>query len=152
MKVVAGNKYVREVKKLIEVYTTSIGRNLDFQNLDKELQDFPSKYSYPKGKLLAAINDDGKVIGCVAYTKLSDTRCEMKRLYVKPEYRKHQAGQRLVKAIISEAKNDGFKEMVLDTLKPMQNAIKLYESIGFLEMPPYYDNPMNDAIYMKLKL
>ncbi len=152
VKIVNGNAYPKEIKELIEIYTASIERNLDFQNLDEELRDFPSKYSYPKGKLLAAVSDEGEVIGCVAYTKKSETRSEMKRLYVKPEYRKLKAGRALAEAIISEARNDGFKEMVLDTLSPMESAIKLYKSLGFAEIPPYYDNPMEDAIYMKLDL
>lgn len=152
MKIVSGDNYIKEIKELIKIYTASIGRNLDFQNLDEELQDFPSKYSYPKGKLLAAISDEGEVIGCVAYTKKSDTRSEMKRLYVKPEYRRLHAGGALVEGIISEAKNDGFREMVLDTLSPMQSAVNLYKSFGFVEIPPYYNNPMKDVIYMKLDL
>jgi ribosomal protein S18 acetylase RimI-like enzyme len=76
----------------------------------------------------------------------------MKRLYVKPEYRKLKAGRALAEAIINEARNDGYKEMVLDTLSPMQSAIKLYKSLGFIEIPPYYENPMEDVIYMKLEL
>ncbi len=152
MKIVSGDNYIREIKKLIETYTASIGRNLDFQNLNEELQDFPSKYSYPKGRLLAAVSDGGEVIGCVAYTKKSTTRSEMKRLYVRPEYRKLKAGRALAETIINEARNDGYKEMVLDTLSPMQSAIKLYKSLGFIEIPPYYDNPMEDVIYMKLEL
>ncbi|HML38201.1 MAG TPA: GNAT family N-acetyltransferase [Bacillota bacterium] len=152
MKITSGDSYVKEVKELIETYTVSIGRNLDFQNLDEELHDFPSKYSYPKGKLLAALSDEGEVIGCVAYTKKSDIRSEMKRLYVKPEYRNLKAGRALAEAIINEARKDGYKEMVLDTLAPMQSAIKLYKSLGFVEIPPYYDNPMEDVLYMKLEL
>ncbi len=152
MKIVSGDSYVREIKELIKTYTASIGRSLDFQNLNEELQDFPSKYSYPKGKLLAAISDEGDIIGCVAYTKISDIRSEMKRLYVKPKYRKLKAGRALAEAIISQARNDGFKEMVLDTLSPMQSAINLYKSLGFAEIPPYYNNPMDDVIYMKLEL
>lgn len=76
----------------------------------------------------------------------------MKRLYVKPEYRKQKAGMLLVDAIIEEARKDGFQEMVLDTLLPMQSAIRLYQSAGFVEIPPYYNNPMNDVIYMKRTL
>ncbi|MGC4018840.1 MAG: GNAT family N-acetyltransferase [Muricomes sp.] len=152
MKIVSGDNYIKEIKSLIETYTASIGQNLDFQNLDEELHDFPSKYSYPKGKLLAAISDENEVIGCVAYTKKSDTRSEMKRLYVKPEYRKLKAGRSLAEAIINEARNDGYKEMVLDTLKPLQSAVKLYKGLGFVEISPYYNNPLEDVIYMKLEL
>lgn len=142
---------IDEIKELIIEYTDSIGRNLDFQDLSNELSDFPQKYIFPNGKLLAAVFED-KVIGCVAYYKHSEIRCEMKRLYVKPEYRKLKAGYQLVLEIINEAKRDGFREMVLDTLAPMESAIKMYKRFGFYEIEPYYDNPMDDVIYMKLEL
>lgn len=152
MKIVNGELYIEEIKKLIIEYTDSIGRNLDFQDLINELNDFPKKYIYPNGKLLAAVLDTGEVIGCVAYYKHNDKRTEMKRLYVKPEYRNLKAGYKLVVEIIEEARKDGFSEMVLDTLSPMKSAIKMYEKFGFQKIPPYYDNPMDDVIYMKLNL
>lgn len=76
----------------------------------------------------------------------------MKRLYVKPEYRRCHAGGRLIEEIIKSARADGFSEMVLDTITPLENAARLYKKYGFKETEPYYDNPMEDVIYMKLKL
>jgi ribosomal protein S18 acetylase RimI-like enzyme len=151
MKIVNGEKYAADIKILVKDYVTSLNRDLNFQNVDDELKNFPEKYTPPNGKLLAAVIDD-KVIGCIAYQKQSDTQCEMKRLYVKPEYRKLKAGFALVQAIIDEARKDGFQEMVLDTLRPLESAIRLYESVGFFETTPYYDNPFDDVVYMKLEL
>ena len=91
-------------------------------------------------------------MGCVAYHKLSDSICEMKRLYVKPEVRGVKAGEQLVKRIIEVAKENGFSEMVLDTIEPLKAAIHLYKKMDFTECEPYYNNPMNDVIYMKRKL
>lgn len=151
MKIVNGEKYAADIKILVKDYVTSLNRDLNFQNVDDELEHFPAKYTPPNGKLLAAVIDD-KVIGCIAYQKQSDIQCEMKRLYVKPEYRKLKAGFALVQAIIDEVRKDGFQEMVLDTLRPLESAIRLYESVGFFETTPYYDNPFDDVVYMKLEL
>jgi ribosomal protein S18 acetylase RimI-like enzyme len=76
----------------------------------------------------------------------------MKRLYVKPDCRKNNAGQLLVDEIIEFARQDGYSEMVLDTIKPLQSAIRLYKKVGFTETEPYYDNPMNDVIYFRKQL
>jgi len=76
----------------------------------------------------------------------------MKRLFVLPEYRSKKIGQLLVKNIIQYAKVAGYDEMLLDTIQPLKSAIRLYKKMGFQEIEPYYDNPMDDVIYMKIKL
>ena len=143
MKIVNGIDYIEQVKIKIIEYTTRLGRDLSFQNIDEELSNPAIKYAAPQGELLVALDDHEKVIGMVAYHKHSDERCEMKRLYVSPECRG------LVDEIIQHAKNAGFKEMVLDTIVPLQAAIHLYKKMGFEECEPYYHNPMDDVIYMK---
>ena len=152
MEIVNGSIYLNEIKNLIIEYTNSLNRNLSFQDLEKELNSLEAKYTKPNGEILAALSPDGKVIGCVAYFKHNDKRCEMKRLYVKPDYRNLNIGEKLVNSIISLAKKKGYKEMVLDTIKPLKNAIYLYKKYGFTETEPYYNNPMEDVIYMKLNL
>ena len=88
----------------------------------------------------------------VAYYQHSDTRCEMKRLYVRPDSRGHALGDRLIESIMDHAKASGYKEMVLDTIEPLQAAIHLYKKHGFVECEPYYQNPMDDVIYMNKEL
>lgn len=151
MEIVDGNEYLEEVKKLIVEYTERLNRDLSFQNLDKELYDLESKYSSPNGKILVAVEDE-KVYGMVAYFKHNDFRCEMKRLYVIPESRGKHLGELLIKKIQEEAKKDGYQEMVLDTIIPLKTAIHLYKKQGFEECEAYYDNPMDDVIYMKKNL
>lgn len=151
MTITDGKNYINEVRDLIREYTGRLGRDLTFQKLDDELDDPAKKYLPPAGELLVAI-DGGKVVGMVAYHKHSPARCEMKRLYVKPECRGKDVGRALAEAIIEKARSDGFSEMVLDTLKPMHAAIGLYRSLGFEECEPYYANPMPDVIYMKKHL
>ncbi|MHC6180174.1 GNAT family N-acetyltransferase [Clostridium sp. JNZ X4-2] len=152
MEIVNGSRYLPEIKDLIVEYTKSLNRDLTFQHLTEELNDLETKYTKPNGEILAAISDEGNVVGCVAFYKHTDKRCEMKRLYVKPHYRKLKIGYKLIKDIIELASKDGFEEMVLDTIKPLKSAIHLYKKYGFEEIPAYYDNPMDDVIYMRLVL
>lgn len=149
MQIVDGLERIEEVKELIIEYINSLHRDLSFQNINSELNDLKAKYSYPNGRIITAIVDD-KVVGCVAFYKHNLKRCEMKRLYVKEEYRNLKIGKALVENIIELAKKDGYREMVLDTIKPLTSAINLYKKFGFQEIKPYYSNPMPDAIYMKL--
>ncbi len=148
MKIVDGTNYIRQVKDLIAEYTTALGRNLDFQGIKEELADPAKKYAPPFGRVLIALERD-TALGMVAYHRHSAERCEMKRLYVKPEFRGQHLGEQLVERIIVEAKKKGYREMVLDTLQPMHAAIAVYKKHGFIECEPYYNNPMCDVIYMK---
>lgn len=152
MKIVSGEPYLEEIRALIVEYTQSLGRDLTFQNLSAELADLSTKYVPPHGRLLAALSDDGAVVGCVAFCRHSAQRCEMKRLYVRPACRGQGIGQQLIEQIIAAARQEGYAEMVLDTLLPMQSAIRLYRSFGFREIPPYYNNPMPDVLYLRLAL
>lgn len=151
LEIVSGENYVEEVKGLIIEYTNSLGRDLAFQDLQTELSDISVKYLHNGGRLLAAVWDK-KVVGCIALRRIDDRTCEMKRLYVQPEYRSYQIGKKLVAEIIAAGGKMGYKRMVLDTIKPLKGAISLYRKFGFQEIPAYYDNPMDDAVYMELKL
>lgn len=151
MQITDGKDYIPQVRDLIKAYTDALGRDLSFQNIDEELQDPARKYTAPNGELLVAV-EDGRLLGMVAYHRHSDVRCEMKRLYVCPEARGKHLGSALVAAIIAHARQAGYREMVLDTLVPMQAAISLYKRHGFKECAAYYHNPMSDVIYMRRPL
>ncbi|MCI7657621.1 GNAT family N-acetyltransferase [Anaerotignum sp.] len=152
MKIQDGFTYLTKVKGLIQAYTDSLGRDLSFQNLNTELADLQKKYGFPTGRLLAAVADDGDIVGCVAYCRHTSSRCEMKRLYVVPAYRKEGVGQALLTEIVNLAAADGYEEMVLDTLLPMESAIRLYRRNDFVEIPAYYENPMDDVLYFRRTL
>ena len=147
MEIKDGKDYLPQVKELIAEYTKRLGRDLSFQHLDEELSDPAQKYTAPNGELLVAV-ENNKVMGMVAYHKHSNIRCEMKRLYVRPETRGTHLGEKLAKEIIAHAETAGFKEMVLDTVTPLKAAVGLYKKCGFEECEPYYNNPMDDVIYM----
>src|SRR5262249_4415232 len=96
---------------------------------------------------------DGNIAGCVALKPLGPGACEMKRLYVRPEFRGRHLGGQLGTHIIAEARSIGYSVMRLDTIRgQMDNAIALYSSLGFVEIPPYYNNPIPNAFYMELQL
>lgn len=125
--------------------------SISFQNLDDELKDPAKKYTAPEGELLVAVEGEN-VLGMIAYHKHSDTRCEMKRLYVKPSCRGMNLGEKLIEELIAHARQAGYKEMVLDTIVPLQSAIHLYKKLGFTECEPYYHNPMPDVLYFRKEL
>ena len=110
MKIVDGTPYIDQIKGLIGEYTKRLGRDLTFQNLEEELADLAKKYTAPEGELLAALDED-TVVGMVAYHRHSDDRCEMKRLYVRPECREAHLGRTLVREIVEHASRAGYKEM-----------------------------------------
>ena len=146
-----GSDFLPQIKELIVEYTDSLGRDLSFQDLSGELSDIAAKYTPPEGELIAAA-EDGRVLGMAAYHRHSDSRCEMKRLYVRPEARGRHLGELLVSEIIGRAEAAGFEEMVLDTIEPLKAAVSLYRKMGFVVCEPYYHNPMSDVIYMSRKL
>ena len=147
MRIIDGKNCLTEVRALIKEYTDALGRDLSFQHLDEELQDPAHKYTAPNGELLVAV-ENGAPLGMVAYHRHSDTRCEMKRLYVRPEARGMHLGNALITEILAHAKEAGYKEITLHTLVPKNAAISLYRKHGFRECGAYYRNPMPDVIYM----
>jgi ribosomal protein S18 acetylase RimI-like enzyme len=141
--------HIVKAKELFLEYAKSLDFELCFQDFDKELDGLPGFYSPPEGRLyLAELN--GEITGCIALRKLEDEICEMKRLYVKPQYRGNLIGKILVEKLIEESKIIGYKRIRLDTVPAMHSAQKLYKSIGFYEIRPYRLNPVPGAVYMEL--
>jgi len=142
---------IAAVKSLFLEYAQSLGFSLCFQGFDEEMATFPAKYSPPKGGLLLA-KVDGEAAGAVGVWQQASGICEMKRLYVRPDFRGLDLGRRLAEAVVAEGRRLGYRAMRLDTLKTMVAARALYGSMGFAEVEPYYDNPMAGAVYMELPL
>ena len=143
---------IEQARELFREYEAWLGISLCFQNFEKELANLPGEYVPPDGRLLLA-SENQKVAGCIALRKIGDGTCEMKRLFLRPDFRGKGLGRKLVESIIAEAKEIGYQRMRLDTLPPkMNDAIALYRSLGFKEIEPYYPNPVPGAKFMELHL
>ncbi|PYV83070.1 MAG: GNAT family N-acetyltransferase [Acidobacteria bacterium] len=140
------------VRELFLEYAQSLGFSLCFQNFDQELANLPGDYAPPEGCLLLAMQD-GQPAGCVALHKLDGENCEMKRLYVRPQFRGHGLGLALAERVIADARQIGYKYLRLDTVEPvMRAAVAMYRRLGFREIAPYRPNPIEGALYMELQL
>jgi len=143
---------IAEARELFLEYAQSLGFSLCFQNFDKELAGLPGDYVPPKGRLLLA-EYEGQVAGCVALRPREAGICEMKRLYLRPQFRGKGLGRVFAERIIAEARATGYERMRLDTVEPvMRDAVALYRKLGFEEIAPYCSNPIAGAMYMELKL
>jgi putative acetyltransferase len=138
-----------QARELFLEYAQSLGFSLCFQNFDKEIAGLPAP---PDGRLLLAYYD-AQLAACVALHKLEPGICEMKRLYLRPQFRGKGLGRPLADRIIAEARQIGYQRMRLDTVEPvMKDAVAMYRKIGFREIPSYRVNPMPGTIYMELLL
>ncbi len=152
---VSGEAEIGQVRELFREYQLSLEVDLSFQNFEQELRELPGEYQSPYGALLLALVE-GQPAGCCALRPLltSDysNACEMKRLYVRPAFRGRRLGRQLVEQTLLLAQQAGFDHMLLDTLNDMEAARELYQDCGFVEVAPYYHNPLPGAHYLKVEL
>lgn len=154
MKIVAAANpnAIKTVRELFEAYARELKVDLCFQNFAEELAHLPGKYSAPNGRLLLAYTTDGEVAGCVAMRPLEARVCEMKRLFVRPEFRRGGVARALVAQIMNEAHAAGYQFMRLDTLPALTAAIALYEQFGFYRCAPYYETPLGSTVFFEAHL
>ena len=140
------------VKHLFLEYAASLDFALDYQGFDVEMANFPRLYAPSAGGLVLA-RVDGAAAGAVGFRPLERGICELKRLFVRPAYRRLGLGRILAERIIAEARAISYRAIRLDTIgRSMPAAIALYRALGFREIPAYAFNPMADAIFMELDL
>lgn len=143
---------IAQARELFLEYAQSLGFSLCFQNFDQELANLPGEYAPPDGRLLLA-EFEAKVAGCVALHKLEEGICEMKRLYLRSQFRGKGLGRAIADRIIAEAREIGYQRMRLDTVEPvMKDAVAMYRKFGFREIASYCKNPIEGALYMELEL
>jgi putative acetyltransferase len=146
---------LQTVRQLFLDYQAGLGIDLCFQGFEAELAELPGAYAPPAGALLLACVDD-EPAGCCALRPLYNTdhlnACEMKRLFVRPAFRGFGLGRLLVERVLSDGQLAGYTTMLLDTLSDMETARALYQEMGFVEVAPYYHNPIPGAHYLKVDL
>jgi putative acetyltransferase len=144
-----------ELAALLREYALTLSVNLGFQNFDEELKQLPGEYAEPRGALVTAWVD-GQLAGCCALRPLDSAdypmACEMKRLFIRPAYRGIGLGRQLTEWMLDTARAKGYACVLLDTLSDMEAARALYEDLGFVEIPPYYHNPIAGAHYLMARI
>ena len=143
---------IAQIRELFLEYAQSLGFSLCFQSFDQELAELPGDYAPPDGRLLL-MEYESLPAGCVALHKLEAGICEMKRLYVRPDFRGKGLGRVLAERILNEARDIGYDLLRLDTVEPvMKNAVAMYRLLGFREIAAYRANPIEGALYMERDL
>ena len=142
---------VATARNLFVEYQQALGISLCFQNFDAEVAGLPGAYAPPSGRLLIAFESD-EPAGCVALRGLEEGACEMKRLWVRPAHRRAGLGRLLVETVLGEALRIGYRRIRLDTLPSMKSAQTLYESLGFRDIAPYNDHPIEGTRFMEATL
>ncbi len=142
---------LEDVKKLFLAYHKEIAIDLSFQDFEHELDHLPGKYEAPDGCIYVAYIND-QAIGCVALRRYEGYTGEIKRLFVDRDHRKKKVAITLMEHVIQHARRLGYRYLVLDTLASMVPAITLYKKLGFYEIDAYYENPLNDVVYLKMDL
>jgi GNAT superfamily N-acetyltransferase len=143
---------IEDARRLFREYEAWLGADLCFQSFEEELKNLPGKYAAPTGRLLFALHNE-KIAGCIALRRVDDETCEMKRLYLRGEFRGAGLGKRLIERLIEEAREIGYRKMRLDTLpEKMPKAVALYKGFGFQPIAAYYDNPHRETLFMEKEL
>lgn len=146
---------VELAREMFREYAAQLGVDLCFQDFERELRELPGKYAPPAGRLLLAydFSAGGKqATGCGALRPMDADNCEMKRLFVRPEFRGRGIGRTLAESLIASAREIGYVAMRLDTLPTMHEAHELYRQLGFREIAPYYANPVPGSFFLELDL
>ena len=143
------------LRSLLSEYAGALQVDLCFQGFEAELAELPGEYAAPRGALLMARLGQ-ELAGCCALRPLDAAdyanACEMKRLYVRPAFRRSGVGRHLAEAILDRARMAGYACVLLDTLNDMESARALYQDLGFEEIAPYYHSPIEGAHYLKVDL
>jgi GNAT superfamily N-acetyltransferase len=143
--------HVETARELFLEYADWLAVDLCFQGFDQELASLPGDYAPPRGRLLLALVDD-RPAGCVALRPLAADTAELKRLYVRENWRGRGIGRWLVERVIDDARHIGYARIQLDSLPTMTSAAALYRSLGFVAREPYYDTPLVHTVFMELLL
>ena len=156
--IIPAYRHKEEIRALFSEYTSMLTANdpskqgyLAIQNYEEELSHLEEKYGPPSGRLYLA-RCGKEAAGCIGLKKIDDQNCEMKRFYVRPQFRGRKLGVQLMQKIIMDAREIGYSHMLLDTLPFLEDAIRMYKKSGFYTIDRYNDSPVSTSIYMRLDL
>lgn len=154
--IVSAYDHIDDIRVLFQEYFTEEfekkrGVKLGFQNIEEELESLPGKYDEPTGGLFL-LYWRGNTAGCAAFRKVDHSCCELKRFYIREQFRGLKLGQKLLSHTLSEAKKKGYRFACCDTLSTMTEAIAVYHKMAFVETEPYYANPLQGVLYFKKEL
>jgi ribosomal protein S18 acetylase RimI-like enzyme len=147
---------ISQARNLFREYAATLGVGVCLGDYDRELATLPGRYAPPEGRLVLAIEQSGEnkeeAIGCAALRKFEEGTCELKRLYVRPQFRGQGVARELVQDLIAQAKSIGYRRVVLDTLPSMREAHRLYEALGFHQIAAYQKDPILGSLFFELPL
>ena len=153
--IVSAFDHKEDIRALFSEYTQMLVDNdpvfasyLELQNYDDEIKYLEHKYASPDGRLYIALCGD-RAAGCIGMKRMDTFVAELKRMYVRPEYRGRGLAQYLAGLILNDAKTAGYEYIQLDTLPFLGAAQSLYRKLGFYEIEKYNNSPMEDATYMR---
>lgn len=150
--IIEEGKELDVIRDLFREYEKELNEDICFQSFDEELKDPLKKYGPPSGDLILAYWEDD-IAGCIALMGMKESgACEMKRLYVRPEFRGNKIGRVLIEELLSSAKQKDYQRMRLDTFLKLESAIYLYRQFGFVNISAYYNNPLPGVLYMDKQL
>ncbi len=145
--------HMESARLLFREYQEWLNVDLCFQDFEAELQTLPGNYAPPMGRLYLVVDrKTSERVACVALRPQGEGRCEMKRLYVRKSWRGCGLGRFLAELCLTEAHSIGYDQMCLDTISHLTEARSLYKSMGFMETAPYYDNPLENVVYMQREI
>lgn|SRR5574337_873071 len=140
-----------DAKALFQEYANSLQIDLAYQDFSKELKSIDIQYNEPRGLLILAY-DNGKAVGCAGVRKFDNKIAELKRMFVKEDYRGHKIAQQMLTMAIAKAKEFGYRKIRLDTIPSMKQAQSLYRANGFYEISSYRFSPVEGTIFMEKSL
>jgi len=150
--IIEEGKELEIIRDLFREYEKELNEDICFQSFEEELKHPLKKYGPPSGDLMLAYWEDD-VAGCIALSKMKEgAACEMKRLYVRPVFRKNKIGRILIEELLTSAKERNYEKMRLDTFLKLEAAIHLYNKFGFKNISAYYNNPLPNVVYMEKEL
>lgn len=144
------NEEYSNAAQLFKEYAAWLNIDLSFQHFDEELAALKIMYGKPDGGIILC-KEGNEFIGCVAVRKIGNNIAELKRMYIKPAFQKQGKGVVLLQKAVEFARALNYSTIRLDTLNYMIPAINLYKKYGFYEIPAYYDNPNETAVYFEIK-